>query len=656
MIFSRHQFLFILFFLFAGAGRSVFAQKPLPQLEQAFNQADQVYQNDLKAGFQRFQLVYAEALRQHDPATEIKCLNLFTEYYWTERDYPQALAWGKQSMSRAEETGSDALAGDAYVLNGLVSYSKGQPLTAIALYQKAITHYQKLPESKRLALAYMNLGVAERKAGRYETANISYFKAADIFKNFNDQPDLASIYTAIGNCYALTENYNRAIIYHKLGLNIFITLKDQTGEAQVLDNLGYAFKMLLQPDSAIKYLDQVLRIRSKDKDSTLLVTPLQNLGSSWKQKGDLKKATIFIQRSIRIAELAGLAEELARGQADQAELYIAQKQFPQTDKALHAAGLTAKKLNLADLLETIADLNYQLQAALGHDRQALVFYRQRDRIRDSLLTAKKTRAIEDLEAKYQIRERERDNAELHTRDRASQKLLGQQRLSIIALISAAALLLALLALAFHSFRKQRYQNSVIRNLNKEINHRTKNNLQILSSLLLLQIENEPDEMVKQALQETEVRLQAMNIMYGKLYTGQHQTSVNMGEYIGSLLTHVQDGFSHKARKIIIDKDIDPVLLPTDKAVLLGLVINELSQNGIKHAQAPRQLIISVGLKQIGQQLRLTIYDSGKPKKNTIQPSGNSFGLRIVHLIAEQLDATIITDPNNPFAYRITFPF
>lgn len=649
------QLIFLMLFLFTGTVQTSHAQVDTSRLNQAFRQADKTYESDPKAGFHQFQSVYEQALQHHDQVIEIKCLNLFTEYFWISRNFSEAIATGKKSISRAISTRNDALAGDACVLTGLVYYSKGDPLAAIGYYQKAILYYQKQPANKRLALAYMNLGVAERKAGRFETANTSYFKAADIFKQLGDQPGLGSVYTAIGNCYALMENFGRAIIYHKQALAIFTRLNDQAGRAQVLDNLGYAFKMLSKPDSAIRYLDQTLRIRAGNKDSSLLVIPLQNLGSAWKQKGDQQKTVAFIHRSLLIAAHYDMQEDLARGQADLAELYLAQKRYGEAEKILNLAENTAKKLKLADLQVTIADLNYQLQAALGHDRQALIYYQKRDLIRDSLLTEKKSRTIEDLELKYQTREKERNIADLHIRDRVSQKLLGEQRFSIAALIIAAALLLALLALAYYSFRTQRKGHLLVKELMKEVNHRTKNNLQILSSLLMLQIDNQEDENVKRALKETEVRLHTMNIMYSKLYIGQASTTVDMAEYLSSLLIHIQDGFSHEHRWVELVKDMDTIILPTDKAVLIGLVLNELISNSIRHAELQGVLILTVSLKQKNaHETELLIKDNGKPKKKNAKTADVSFGLRIVGLIVGQLEGKMETEPGNSYAYRIRF--
>jgi len=647
---NRAFVLYLLCFL-----RSAVAVVAQPDLDTAFKQADKIYQNNIAAGFKAFQAVYTQALKSHDKVIEVRCLNLFTEYYWTLRDPRRAMDWGLKSISMAESYQTDGLAGDACVLTGLVCYSDGRYQDAIHYYQRGVAHYQKQPAGQRIGLAYMNLGVAERKLSRFETANTYYFKAAEIFQQLGNQSYLASVYTAIGNSYAAMDNYQQAVIYQQRSLVLFKALHNPLAEAQALNNLGFAYMQLHRPDPAMSALTTAVRLYTASKDSSTLVNPYQNLGSCWKQKGDLAKAIRYIQRALSIAENYHMAEETARGKADLARYRMAQGRYPEAFKLLGDAKFTAVQLKLTDLQVTLAELNYQLQAALGHDREALAFYRQRDLIRDSLLTETKSRAIEDLEVHYQTREKERDIIDLHIRDKASQKLLGEQRFSIIALISAAVLLLALLALAFYSFRRQRQQNRVIRSLNKEINHRTKNNLQILSSLLMLQIEQQENEQVKSALKETEVRLQAMNIMYGKLYTGQEHTNVDMSVYVHSLLAHIKDGFDHAKRRVTVEEDLDQVILPTDKAVLLGLLLNEISTNSMRHSSPAGGLTLTVSLKMLDNKtVELAIRDNGKPKKTRSKAGGNSFGLRIVGLIVNQLNGTMTMEPENPYAYRIQF--
>jgi two-component sensor histidine kinase len=624
-------------------------------LVRSWQQTDQIYQQNPAEGFRRFGLLYRRAIQLHDQVIELKCLNLFTEYYWTTHNYHAALAQGLKTMAKAKRYGNDSLAGDACVLTGLVYYSDGKYQQAINYYQQAVNCYKGQPSGKRIALAYMNLGVANRKASRFEAANSSYFLAADIFRRLKDSSDLASTYTAIGNCYSSIENYAQAAIYHHRSLSIFRLIHDKDGTAESLNNLGYTQKQLGQPDSAIICLNQSVRMLTAEKDSSVLILPLQNLGICWKLKKDPQKAIRFILRSLKIAQFYHMAEELARGQTDLADILLDQGQFTAANQALITAEKIAGNLRLADLKMDIAELNYRLQAQQGHDHLALLYYQKRDSIRDSLVTVKKNRAIEAMEALYQARERQRDITGLHSRERLAQKMLKQQQLSIVALITAALLLLLLMILAYYSFRRQRIATKTVSTLMHEVQHRTKNNLQLLNGLLLLQINSQDNEAAKSALQEMETRLNAMNIMHGKLYSEAGGISVDLKEYLDSLLAHIHHSFLQSHHKIELITDVETLVLNADKAVSIGLIINELIANSIKFSLAKNGGTLTVKLRRKTDRMaELLVSDNGEPFKKKTSPGSSSFGLKIVALLIKQIDATLTTDPENPYAYQILF--
>ena len=122
---------------------------------------------------------------------------------------------------------------------------------------------------------------------------------------------------------------------------------------------------------------------------------------------------------------------------------------------------------------------------------------------------------------------------------------------------------------------------------KEIHHRVKNNMQIISSLLNLQTESVDDENIRQILRKSQNRVKSMALVHEKLYQTEDLSSIDFGEYTRSLTARLLHSFGDKSYGVQIMMDIDEVYLDVNKAIPCGLIINEIVTNSIKHAFTAR---------------------------------------------------------------------
>lgn len=179
---------------------------------------------------------------------------------------------------------------------------------------------------------------------------------------------------------------------------------------------------------------------------------------------------------------------------------------------------------------------------------------------------------------------------------------------------------------------------------RELYHRTKNNMQVISSLLKLQAYNTNDEHVSSVFKDMENRIRSMALVHQKLYQSQNLSSINLGEYIKDLISLLMNSYKENSKRIELSEYLEDVNVLIDIAIPCGLVINELITNSIKHAfPGERQGRITVLLKtEPGDMIKLQISDNGIGflDEFDIKNTG-SMGLQTVFAIVEsQLQGTI----------------
>lgn len=629
-------------------------QSAVSPADTLLQQARHLYPGNPAAGKAAAKKAGQAAGQRHQPAQQIKAMCLLAYFAYSEKDYRRGYAYADSAVSIGKGARIDSLTGDALVTRGGIQSAAGQFEKALNTFQEALDHYHGPGMTSRVATAYLNMGVCERKLGRFERAGRFYIRAAESYQQLHDEPSLAEAYNAIGNCFTSAGNYAQGIFYHQQALAIREKLHDQTAIAQSCSNLGYVLRLDHQPDDAIRYLSRALIIRKQDPDSSRLVLTLQNLGAAWKMKGNLPLAKTFITRSLQIAKNYQLEEELARGGLDMAEILLVQRQSPgaliYTEQAIHVAG----RLHLPELLKNAYELKVRIAAQQKDYRTAFLFNQKAEGIKDSLMSVAKNKTISELEISYQSRQRKRDIATLTLRNNLEQRVNAQQRQLIIFMVIASALLIVLSAFLLIIYRQKVKTSRRVQTLHQELHHRVKNNLQILSSLFVMQIDSLNDEAAKAALRENESRLTSMNLIHHKLYQDRSTTTIAMQEYLTKLAQHIKDTFGQTGTAhITVQLDIAPLSMEADKAVAVGLIVNELLTNIFKYSFKKQPGTIRMSFQRHNdQEAILRLRDNGPAWEIPAPGLQASFGLRIVNLMASQLDTKLELEQPGFTSYRL----
>lgn len=192
---------------------------------------------------------------------------------------------------------------------------------------------------------------------------------------------------------------------------------------------------------------------------------------------------------------------------------------------------------------------------------------------------------------------------------------------------------------------------------REIHHRVKNNLYVISNLLDLQADTLEQEEQRNLFAESQNRIQTMALIHEQLYQSDDLSQVNFANYIQNLVQKLSSSYQPKDCKININLDVEPVTLNLETAIPCGLLINELVTNAFKYA-FPNSTTgeVEINLKVDSEQkiyLKISDHGIGIPEDVDWQDSP-SLGLRLVNILADQLEATLELDCSQGTSFTLIF--
>ncbi|MDC0835359.1 PAS domain-containing protein [Geitlerinema sp. CS-897] len=207
--------------------------------------------------------------------------------------------------------------------------------------------------------------------------------------------------------------------------------------------------------------------------------------------------------------------------------------------------------------------------------------------------------------------------------------------------------------------ESRLQNSLAEKevLLREIHHRVKNNLNVVHSLLNMQARRVEDPTVREALFDSQRRLQAMALIHEKLYRSESLAQVDFAEYLQHLVTTLSQASTLDPQRISVEMETEPIELDIDTAVPCGLIVNELLANAFKHAfPEARSGRVRVELRREEERLlRLTVEDDGIGlPDDALSRTTRSLGMRLVTILADQIDAALEIDSNTGTRFQLQF--
>ena len=194
---------------------------------------------------------------------------------------------------------------------------------------------------------------------------------------------------------------------------------------------------------------------------------------------------------------------------------------------------------------------------------------------------------------------------------------------------------------------------------QEIHHRVKNNLQVVASLISLQMSRIVDEAASQVLRESQTRIHTMALIHERLYRSGDLASVDFAEYVRELVNYVSGSYSPQSSRINVTVDVTKMALDLNTAIPCGLIINELVSNAFKHAflgLPTGEIVVEIRTNEQSQCI-LSVRDNGVGFPHGIDPrSTSTLGLQLVQGLVGQLDGTLyIQSDTGATSLVINFP-
>ena len=191
---------------------------------------------------------------------------------------------------------------------------------------------------------------------------------------------------------------------------------------------------------------------------------------------------------------------------------------------------------------------------------------------------------------------------------------------------------------------------------KEIHHRVKNNLQLISSIIYLKLLSIEHKDIRTFLEDTRQKIRSIALIHERLLQTESLDKVEMSDYLGKLIHDLQVTYFRDDLTLDIKTNIQMMNISLDTAIICGLIVNELLTNSIKHAFVGRQSgSIVIDFQHKGDQHILSVADDGIALPENIGPGqSNSFGMQLIDVFIKQLNGSLEIERQKGTKFLIRF--
>lgn len=533
---------------------------------------------------------------------------------------------------------------------GLVADYDGNLIKALKWYDEALSLCGDDPlwERERISLA-LNKGVAYYYAGEDGKALENYIQAEAYCTKPSCNDYLAKIFNNMAVVYRKLERIEDAIRIYEKSLQLKRKVNDSLGMANTLNNIGISYGYLKEYDQSVHYLNQAKKIYEELEEKSEALSVELSLAFTFSETGRIEQAITLLQETLSSEELKIKMFDRVQQELLLAKLYCEMENFKEARDLL---AIVYPKLENKSFLEALQSYFYLSAAAnYGVGEVDAAYHNLLDHkyLTDTIVEVNRLELEEEMQTKYLTKEKE---AQIEIQKLQLAKNRRERLLFILALSGLGLILL----LVYFFYRQRQKANQMLSSKNaqiqkalkekeillKEIHHRVKNNLQIISSLLSLQSRQIEDPRALEAIREGRNRVNSMALIHKNLYQEENLVGVDAADYIDKLTDSLMANYQISEQNIAIKKDIDPLQLDVDVVIPLGLILNELITNSLKYAFGENEKgQISMSLKKEKEGIRLRVEDNGKGL-----PEGfdferlSSLGFRLIKAFSQKLEGVL----------------
>ena len=605
--------------------------------------------------------------------------------------------------------------GNYYHLNGSISRNRGMFEHSLTQHQQAITYFQKSNRPNTAATAYNSLGYLYKHMGddgsvpMLTKQGIEYIqKSVTINLAANQTIGLIDNYINLGICHEDLTEFTTALRYYQMAQQLAEKQKNGDESLRIIYNdIGNLFLKQQQYRPAIPFLERAVAINQKLGRKLSLIHNNRNLSTAYYSLGKNSQALYYAKQALTLlAEVNDvyLASSVyrvlrlayaANGQHEEAYQFLLREKVVEDSlmdiqktrtitnlqgKYEHqkAAELATIRANLElDKTKEVAGIEAKTAREV-----AIIEAEKKHRIAQITAQAEvaKTRAVTEVQTRYETAKKTGQISELSRQN-------SRKATQMTYLIGGLGLVLLLLGISFAQYwairranaqlsgqnrviaetsERLAEQSSQLRTLMRELHHRVKNNLAIVSSLLNLQTYRLSDNSAIEAVQESQRRVEAMSLIHQRLYRTDAVTTINMTDYITDLAESLMAAYGYGPDTFDLSVRVNEPDLEVDAAIPLGLILNELLTNSFKYAYGSshnrigrrKHPSLQITLRQTDG-LTLEVQDNG-PGLDLSQWQNpdidtDSFGRQLIWSLSEQVGGRLTVDNRNGAYFQLTIP-
>lgn len=585
-------------------------------------------------------------------------------------DIDRAEKYSNRALFLAEKLGYKRGIAKAYNNLGIINYYKAIYNVALNYHDRSLQLMTEIGDRKGMAGSHNNKGAVYTQQGEYPLAIEEYLSSIQLLEEINDMIGVGKSYNNIGLVYYLQGNYESAKDYYRKALAILKDSKDPQVVSDILNNLGIISYEEGRYDESLEYHFKSLDGRQGTGNQRGIAASYTNIGDVYAKQESVVQALEFQRKALEIqkelgdkkgmlSSLQGIGKVLSlTGKTDEALEYMEQVIAISTE--------IGAKRELRDAYNEISQI-YELK---GDFEQAFMFKGRYAELKDTLFSLQTEEIATNLEAKFESENKSKEIEILKRENQIQDLQLGRNRILIISF--TVGLVLALISVVLYartnrerkkalellqrqneSIKRQKEEKEV---LLKEIHHRVKNNLQVINSLIRLQCAYTDDKVALDLFDECQNRIISMALIHEKMYEAHNLSNINIEEYITELAQNLLRSYRLNQR-IDLEIDVKVETLSLDTLIPLGLLLNELISNSLKHAFKTRESgKITVQLERNAKGMyELVVGDNGVGLPADFNfSSANTLGMELVVTLTSQLEGNISRLPKEGSYFKMVF--
>ena len=498
--------------------------------------------------------------------------------------------------------------------NNLVAYYKKSNRKAQAFeYEKKSLEYEGQYPVMQIG-SHLSIAGLLTSMNHLSLAEDYIQKAESLFNNENDKRTLAQINYYKARLEFSRKNYDKALDHIQASLDYFL-------EKKYTNQIGAAMS------------DKAIYAREKG-DTSLYIQTINELEL---RLNDIKSVTFKYAASSPVAKY-----------------YLDVNNPEKAKQIMNALDISLQQIDWMDR-DDYLEIMAKIEKQAGNYQQSIGYFEQLNDYRDSMEHSNTINQLFLSEQQYDRNKKNEEINQLTVEAEVTKANLQTSKLIIGISLFSLALLSFFMFILYKKNKKiteqQHRLNSALNDkdiLLREIHHRVKNNLQVVSSLLNLQSNYIFDETALEAINEGKNRVSSMALIHQNLYQEENLTGINCKEYFEDLIENLFDSYNIQDNHIQLEKNISNLNLDVETMVPLGLIVNELISNALKHAFTDNDGIgiINFSLKEDNGLLILKIEDNGKGINPKHFLNSKSFGNKLIQAFKQKLGAEISIENNN----------